>query len=271
MAGRMPRLLSAYPGHTGNCPGIYASYVTGRRPSPTLLGFQLYAISGRAHFRHRPMQLRAIHRGWAHSQAFGGNVSAFNANTTSEAFTRFAQLVWPHGYCWYPPKIKNNVCHGLPPAFKYVSLLCYFHCSRGCYKEAKRGRDRERAKSETTKPSCYAFDPVRLLSHISPIALAVLFPTLVRAQVLLLLLPSPCLFVGHVCSVIAKSGPSGQLNCLQGTVEVSGKYVLRLLWRRWSTPESGSSKLLPCQTGRACLSGLVIDQLVVLTPHVPVL
>ena len=88
------------------------------------------------------------------------NVSAFNANTTSQAFTRFAQLVWPHGYCWYPPKIKNNVCHGLPPAFKYVSLLCYFHCSRGCYKEAKRGRDRERAKSETTKPSCYAFDPV---------------------------------------------------------------------------------------------------------------
>ena len=186
MAGRIPRLLSAYPGRTGSCPGIYASYVTGRRPSPTLLGFQLYAISGRAHFRHRPMQLRAIHRGWAHSQAFGGNVSAFNANTTSQAFTRFAQLIWPHGYCWYPPKIKNNVCHGLPPAFKYVSLLCYFHCSRGCYKEAKRGGDRERAKSETTKPSCYAFDPVRLLSHISPIALAVLFPTLVCAQVLLL-------------------------------------------------------------------------------------
>ena len=106
MAGRIPRLLSAYPGRTGSCPGIYASYVTGRRPSPTLLGFQLYAISGRAHFRHRPMQLRAIHRGWAHSQAFGGNVSAFNANTTSQAFTRFAQLVWPHGYCWYPPKMK---------------------------------------------------------------------------------------------------------------------------------------------------------------------
>ena len=233
--------------------------------------FQLYAISGRAHFRHRPMQLRAIHRGWAHSQAFGGNVSAFNANATSQASTRFAQLVWPHGYCWYPPKIKKNICHGLPPAFKYVSLLCYFRCSRGGYKEAKRGRDRERAKSETTKPSCYAFDPVRLLSPISPIALAVLFPTLVSAQVLLLLLPSPCLFVGRVCSVIAKSGPSGQLNSLRGTVEVSGKYVLRLLWRRWSTPESGSSQLLPCQTGRPCLSGLVIDQLVVLTPHVPVL
>ena len=41
--------------------------------------FQLYAISGRAHFRHRPMQLRTVHRGRAHSQAFGGNVSAFNA------------------------------------------------------------------------------------------------------------------------------------------------------------------------------------------------
>ena len=69
--------------------------------------FQLYAIRGRAHFRHRPMQLHAIHRGWAHSQAFGGNVRAFNANATSQASTRFAQLVWPHGYCWYPPKIKK--------------------------------------------------------------------------------------------------------------------------------------------------------------------
>ena len=122
---------------------------------------------------------------------------------------------------------------------KYVSLLCYFRCSRECYKEAKGGRDRERekerAQSETTKPSCYAFDPVRLLSHVSPIALAVLFATLVRAQVLLLL-PSPCLFVGRVCSVIVKSGPSGQSNSLRGTLEVSGKYVLRLLWRRWSTP-----------------------------------
>ena len=72
--------------------------------------FQLYAISGRAHFRHRPMQLRAIHRGWAHSQAFGGNVSAFNANATSQASTRFAQLVWPHGYCWYPPARFNKCC-----------------------------------------------------------------------------------------------------------------------------------------------------------------
>ena len=166
--------------------------------------------------------------------------------------------------------------------FWYISLLCYFHCSRGCYKEAKRGRDRERererererAKSETTKPSCYPFDPVRLLSHVSPIALAVLFATLVCAQVLLLLLlllSSPCLFVGRVCSVIVKSGPSGQSNILRGTLEVSGKYVLRLLWRRWSTPESGSSQLLPCQTGQPCLSGLVINQLVALTPHVSTL
>ena len=97
----------AFPGRTGRTPGIYAIYATGRTPSPTLLGFKLYAISGRAHFRHRPMQLRAIHRGWAHSQAFGGNVSAFNANATSQASTRFAQLVWPHGYCWYPPARFN--------------------------------------------------------------------------------------------------------------------------------------------------------------------
>ena len=94
----------------GRTPGIYAIYATGRTPSPTLLGFQLYAISGRAHFRHRPMQLRAIHRGWAHSQAFGGNVSAFNANATSQVSTRFAQLVWPHGYCWYPPARFNKCC-----------------------------------------------------------------------------------------------------------------------------------------------------------------
>ena len=94
--------------------------------------FQLYAISGRAHFRHWPMQLRAFHWGWAHSQSFGGNANAFNANATSQASTRFAQLVWPHGYCWYPPKIRKNICHGLPPALKYVSLLCYFRCSRGC-------------------------------------------------------------------------------------------------------------------------------------------
>ena len=82
-------------------------------PSPTLLGFQLYAVSGRAHFCHRPMQLRAIHRGWAHSQPFGGNVSAFNANATSQASMRFAQLVCPHGYCWYPPARFNplKVCH----------------------------------------------------------------------------------------------------------------------------------------------------------------
>ena len=44
----------ALPGLTGRTPGIYASYATGRTPSPTLLGFQLYAISGWAHFRHRP-------------------------------------------------------------------------------------------------------------------------------------------------------------------------------------------------------------------------
>ena len=100
----------ALPGRTGRTPGVYASYATGRTPSPTLLGFQLYAISGRAHFRHRPMQLRAIHRGWVHSQAFGGNVSAFNANATSQASTRFAQLVWPRGYCWYPPARFNKCC-----------------------------------------------------------------------------------------------------------------------------------------------------------------
>ena len=98
----------ALPGRTGRTPSINASYATGHTPSPTLLGFQLYAISGRAHFRHRPMQLRAIHQGRAHSQAFGGNVSAFNANATSQASTRFAQLVWPHGYCWYPPKIRKK-------------------------------------------------------------------------------------------------------------------------------------------------------------------
>ena len=114
--------------------------------------FQLYAISGRAHFRHRPMQLRAIHRGWAHSQAFGGNVSAFNANATSQASTRFAQLVWPHGYCWYPPKIRKKTFvmdHRQP--LKYVSLLCYFRCSRECYKEAKGGRDRERERESTVR------------------------------------------------------------------------------------------------------------------------
>ena len=124
MAGRIPRLLGAYPGRTGSCPGIYASYVTGRRPSPTLLGFQLYAISGRAHFRHRPMQLRAIHRRWAHSQAFGGNVSASNANATSQASTRFAQLVWPHGYCWYPPARFNK---------------CRTYCKARAGKEEKEG------------------------------------------------------------------------------------------------------------------------------------
>ena len=43
-------------------------------------------------------------------QAFGGNVSAFNANATSQASTRFAQLVWPHGYCWYPPARFNKCC-----------------------------------------------------------------------------------------------------------------------------------------------------------------
>ena len=61
-----------------------------------------------AHFRHRPMRLRTVHRGWAHSHPFGGNVSTFNANATSQACTRFAQLVWPHLYCWYPPKIRKK-------------------------------------------------------------------------------------------------------------------------------------------------------------------
>ena len=54
--------------------------------------FQLYAISGRAHFRHWPMQLRVIPRGWAHSQAFGGNVSAFHANPTSQLFMQFLMV-----------------------------------------------------------------------------------------------------------------------------------------------------------------------------------
>ena len=112
----------ALPGRTGRTPGIYASYATGRTPSPTLLGFQLYAISGRAHFRHRPMQLRAIHRGWAHSQAFGGNVSAFNANATSQASTRFAQLVWPHGYCWYPPKVRKKHLSSSTASLKVCKL-----------------------------------------------------------------------------------------------------------------------------------------------------
>ena len=71
---------------------MYASYATGRRPSPTLLGCQLYAISGRAHFRHWPMQLRVIPRGWAHSQALSGNVSAFHANPTSQSFMQFLMV-----------------------------------------------------------------------------------------------------------------------------------------------------------------------------------
>ena len=54
--------------------------------------FQLYAISGRAHFRHWPMQLRVIPRGWAHSQALGGNVSAFHANPTSQSFMQFLMV-----------------------------------------------------------------------------------------------------------------------------------------------------------------------------------
>ena len=167
--------------------------------------FQLYAISGRAHFHHRPKQLHAVHRGWAHSQAFGGNVSAFNANTTSQASTRFAQLVLPHGYCWYPPKIwKKNICHGPPPALKYVSLLCCFRCSTGCYGGKKREIYRE-SKVRDHQTFMLHLRPSQppVPSHVSPIALAALFAALVNAQVLLLLLlPSPYLFVGRVRSVI---------------------------------------------------------------------
>ena len=36
--------------------------------------------------------------------------------------------------------------------------------------------------------------------------------------------------------VLGGSGPFGQ-SYRRGTLEVSSKYVLRLLWRRWSTPE----------------------------------
>ena len=49
--------------------------------------FQLYAKSCWAHSRRRLMQLPAVHRGWAHFQAFGGNVNAFNASTTSQGST----------------------------------------------------------------------------------------------------------------------------------------------------------------------------------------
>ena len=126
--GRLPRSHQGAPpvsiyavliGRTPNCYGrAHSQAAPGALPvsmQATWLGtlpvhaavFQLYAISGRVHFRPRPLQLRAIHRGWAHSQAFGGNVSTFNANATSQVSTRFAQLVWPHGYCWYPPKIKK--------------------------------------------------------------------------------------------------------------------------------------------------------------------
>ena len=122
--GRLPRAASGAcpshralaPGHIGRLPrphrgappvSIYAA-LTGRTPRPHRAHsrylcklrdwahsqsyaavFQLYAISGRAHFRHRPMQLRAVHRGWAHSHPFGGNVSTFNTNATSQASTRF--------------------------------------------------------------------------------------------------------------------------------------------------------------------------------------
>ena len=160
--------------------------------------FQLYAISGWAHSRHRPMQLQAVHWGLAHSQAFGGNVSAFNANTTLQASTWFARLVLPHGYCCYPPKIrKKYICLGSPPAYRYVRLLCCICCSRGCYEKARGERRRERARSETTKPSCHAVGPVHLLSRAARLA------ALVNPPVLLLPLPRPS--AGCVCSVIFRS------------------------------------------------------------------
>ena len=119
--GRLPRphwgappvsVYAALFGRTPNCYGrAHSRYLCKLRDwahsRSYAAVFWLYAINGRAHFSHRPMQLRAVHQGWAHSQAFGGNVSAFNANTTSQASMRFAQLVWPHGYCWYPPQIRK--------------------------------------------------------------------------------------------------------------------------------------------------------------------
>ena len=100
---------SLWPGAlSGHTPGIYASYVTGRIPNPTLLSsscmpevvgrtpatrlcnYKPYTEAG-----HTPRPSVAT---WALSM------------TTSQASTRFARLDWPHVYCCYRPSRFNAVC-----------------------------------------------------------------------------------------------------------------------------------------------------------------
>ena len=177
-------------------------------------------------------------RDWVHSQSYAAGLPAVCHKWSSAlppqayATTRNSpRLGAPPGLRWQRERLQcqrhlasvYTICPaGLAPWLMLVSsqnkektfVMVYrqpkwaycaiFAVQEGVIRRRKEGeieRERERAKSETTKPSCYAFGPVRLLSRVSLIALALLFATLVRAQVLLLL-PSPCLFVGRVCSVI---------------------------------------------------------------------
>ena len=49
-----------------------------------------------------------------------------HANATSQASTRFAQQVWPHGYCWYPPKIRKKHLSWSIASLKVCKLTVLF-------------------------------------------------------------------------------------------------------------------------------------------------